>query len=60
MENLEYEIRGDNRNTKALQTNYLKLTELKTVLQKTDALFDEVFFPLNLVILLIKIFKSLD
>ena len=49
-EKLENEMKEVNANSEALKRNYLELTELKHILRKTQAFFEEVHmftsFPL--------------
>lgn len=41
-EKLENEMKEINSNSEALKRNFLELTELKHILRKTQAFFDEV------------------
>ena len=41
-EKLENELKEVNNNAETLKKNFLELTELKHILQKTQAFFDEV------------------
>ncbi|XP_064079835.1 V-type proton ATPase 116 kDa subunit a 1-like isoform X1 [Macrobrachium nipponense] len=47
-EKLENELKEVNSNAEALKRNYLELTELKHILKKTQAFFDEAMYPPNL------------